>query len=155
MDAEPVADEAPTKPKRVRRKKAVSADAIEGEAAPDAATTPETLAVGDAEAPAKPKRTRRKKAEAPAEAESAAVEATPAADAASTGDAEVAEADPAAKPKRTRRKKADPVASEAAPVQTVTAEASPEAEPATDAAPTEDEAESAPRRGWWQRTFGA
>ena len=155
VDAEPVADDAPAKPKRVRRKKAVSADATEGEAAPDAATTPETLAVGDAEAPAKPKRTRRKKAEAPAEAESAAVEATPAADAASTGDAEVAEADPAAKPKRTRRKKADPVASEAAPVQTVTAEASPEAEPATDAAPTEDQAESAPRRGWWQRTFGA
>ncbi|MES2302750.1 MAG: Rne/Rng family ribonuclease, partial [Pseudomonadota bacterium] len=100
----------------------------------------------EAEAPAKPKRTRRKKADAVAEAE----EAAPAVEAVAEA-APVAAEEAPAKPKRApRKKKADAVASEAAPAETVTAEA-----PAVEAAaePAEDAGE--PRRGWWQRTFGA
>ncbi|MGN7998092.1 Rne/Rng family ribonuclease [Sphingomonas sp. 22176] len=125
--------EAPAKPKRTRRKKA---DA-EAEAAPAAVEAPAE------EAPAKPKRTRRKKADVEAEAAPAAVEAP-------------AEEAPA-KPKRTRRKKAD-VAAEAAPeAPAVEAPVAPDVtpaadEPATEEASTED---GQPRRGWWQRTFGA
>jgi len=79
-----------------------------------------------AEAP-KPKAPRRKKAAEPAEAE-------PEAD----GDAEAP-----AKPKRTRARKAP-----ATPVESVP-------EPVNDAAPeAEPEEVGAPRRGWWQRTFG-
>jgi len=79
-----------------------------------------------AEAP-KPKAPRRKKAAEPAEAE-------PEAD----GDAEAP-----AKPKRTRARKAP-----ATPVEPVP-------EPVNDAAPeAEPEEVGAPRRGWWQRTFG-
>mgnify|MGYP000877334334 CR=1 FL=1 len=57
----------------------------------------------------------------------------------------VAEEAPA-KPKRTRKKKADE-----APVETV-ADADPA--PAEEAVAAEDEEPAAPRRGWWQRTFG-
>ncbi|WP_313538741.1 ribonuclease E/G [Sphingomonas sp.] len=130
VEAEP---EAPAKPKRTRRKKAD----VEAEAAPVAVEAPAE------EAPAKPKRTRRKKADVEAEAAPVAVEAP-------------AEEAPA-KPKRTRRKKAD-VAAEAAPeapaveapvAQDVTTTAE---EPAIEEAPAED---GQPRRGWWQRTFGA
>ena len=144
---EPVAEEAaPAKPKRTRRKKA---EAVEAEAAPvaEAPAEPAPEPVAEEAAPAKPKRTRRKKAEA-VEAEAApAVEAP-----AEPAPAPVAEAAPA-KPKRTRKKA---VAAEAA--------AAPAAEPvpvAQDTAPVEaaeDDAESedgTPRRGWWQRTFGA
>ncbi|GAA0731822.1 MULTISPECIES: Rne/Rng family ribonuclease [Sphingomonas] len=130
VEAEP---EAPAKPKRTRRKKAD----VEAEAAPAAVEAPAE------EAPAKPKRTRRKKADVEAEAAPAAVEVP-------------AEEAPA-KPKRTRRKKAD-VATEAAPeapaveapvAQGVTPAAE---EPAAEEASAED---GQPRRGWWQRTFGA
>jgi ribonuclease E len=130
VEAEP---QAPAKPKRTRRKKAD----VEAEAAPAAVEAPAE------EAPAKPKRTRRKKADVEAEAAPAAVEAP-------------AEEAPA-KPKRTRRKKAD-VAAEAAPeapaveapvAQDVTPAVE---EPAAEQAPAED---GQPRRGWWQRTFGA
>ncbi|RSV33552.1 ribonuclease E/G [Sphingomonas sp. ABOLE] len=130
VEAEP---EAPAKPKRTRRKKAD----VEAEAAPAAVEAPAE------EAPAKPKRTRRKKADVEAEAAPAAVEVP-------------AEEAPA-KPKRTRRKKAD-VATEAAPeapaveapvAQGVTPAAE---EPAAEEATAED---GQPRRGWWQRTFGA
>ncbi|MBQ1498187.1 MAG: ribonuclease E/G [Sphingomonas sp.] len=144
---EPVAEEAaPAKPKRTRRKKA---EAVEAEAAPvaEAPAEPAPEPVAEEAAPAKPKRTRKKKAEA-VEAEAApAVEAP-----AEPAPAPVAEAAPA-KPKRTRKKA---VAAEAA--------AAPAAEPvpvAQDTAPVEaaeDDAESedgTPRRGWWQRTFGA
>ena len=144
---EPVAEEAaPAKPKRTRRKKA---EAVEAEAAPvaEAPAEPAPEPVAEEAAPAKPKRTRRKKAEA-VEAEAApAVEAP-----AEPAPEPVAEAAPA-KPKRTRKKA---VAAEAA--------AAPAAEPvpvAQDTAPVEaaeDDAESedgTPRRGWWQRTFGA
>ncbi|ANI78294.1 Rne/Rng family ribonuclease [Sphingobium sp. EP60837] len=114
------------------------------------------------EAPAKPKRTRKKKAdvaaEAPAEAP-AGVEA---------------ETEAPAKPKRTRRKKADAMAQEAAEApsiaESVAAQAATEAEAGAEpvgandsgaamlddasAAASQAEEESAPRRGWWQRTFG-
>ncbi|NOW44609.1 ribonuclease E [Novosphingobium sp. SG751A] len=134
--AEPVAEEAPAKPKRVRRKKA---DAAPVEAAVVEAAPAEPVAE---EAPAKPKRVRRKKADA------APVEAAPA--------EPVAEEAPA-KPKRVRRKKADAapveaVPAEAAPVEV--ASAAPVEAPAEAASEGEDDASAAPRRGWWQRTFG-
>ncbi|WP_218018119.1 Rne/Rng family ribonuclease [Sphingomonas azotifigens] len=129
--------EAPAKPKRTRRKKA-DAEAAPAEAAPAAVEAPAE------EAPAKPKRTRRKKADVEAEAAPAPVEAA-------------AEEAPA-KPKRTRRKKAD-VAAEAAPeTPAVEAPVEQDVTPAAEAAPAAEEApaeEGQPRRGWWQRTFGA
>ncbi|CAH0497055.1 Rne/Rng family ribonuclease [Novosphingobium sp. CECT 9465] len=140
----PVAEEAPAKPKRTRRKKAD----VAAEVAPDAeavaeeapATIPEAEPVAEAEsgaeaAPAKPKRApRKKKAEAAPEAEPVA---------------ETAADEAPAKPKRApRKKKVEAVASDAAPAETVTAEA-PVAEVVEESAPA-----AAPRRGWWQRTFG-
>nr|WP_315381908.1 ribonuclease E/G [uncultured Sphingomonas sp.] len=130
--------EAPAKPKRTRRKKAD----VEAEAAPAAVEAPAE------EAPAKPKRTRRKKADVEAEAAPAVVEAP-------------AEEAPA-KPKRTRRKKAD-VAAEAAPeAPAVEAPVAQDAPAAVEDAASEEGStgegsneEGQPRRGWWQRTFGA
>ncbi|WP_395333709.1 ribonuclease E/G [Novosphingobium sp. BL-8H] len=130
---EVVAEEAPApvaeKPKRTRRKKADPAEAVVE------AVVEETPAPVEE----KPKRTRRKKAE-PAEAAAAVVvEEAP------------APAPAAEKPKRTRRKKADPVEATAEPVAEVVAEPV----PAEAAAPAEEAAaDVAPRRGWWQRTFG-
>ncbi|PNU05151.1 Rne/Rng family ribonuclease [Novosphingobium guangzhouense] len=130
-EPETVAEEAPAKPKRTRRKKAD----VAAEAAPAPAPAPEPVAeeAPAPEAAAKPKRTRRKKADIEAEA-AAAPAPEPAAEEAP------------AKPKRTRRKKAD-VEAEAAPAP------APAPEPVAEAAPAEDAA-PAPRRGWWQRTFG-
>lgn len=152
-EAAPAPEEAPVaaKPKRTRRKKAEPvADAPAAEEAAPAAEAPAVEAVAE-EAPApvaeKPKRTRKKKVEATPEAEAEAPAAeTPA------PEAEAAAEAPAEKPKRTRRKKADAVASDAAPAEAVTAEA-PVAEEATAEAETGEA--SSPRRGWWQRTFGA
>ncbi len=137
-----VAPEAPAeKPKRSRRKKADAEAPAEVaiEAAPE-------VAAPEPEAPAeKPKRARRKKADAEAEAAPAVVEAAPV--------AELVEA-PAEKPKRTRRK----AAAQAAPAP---ADASVEAPAETEAlaqdlgAEGDADGESGPRRGWWQRTFGA
>ncbi|MFN3515884.1 MAG: ribonuclease E/G [Novosphingobium sp.] len=126
---EPVAEAAPAKPKRTRKKKVEAA-----EAAPAIVEAPAAAE----EAPAKPKRTRKKKVEA---AEETPVEAAPAIAAApAAGEAP-------AKPKRTRKKAAAPtgegVAAAAAP------ETAAEAEPAAS-----DEPPAPPRRGWWQRTFG-
>ncbi|WP_082737760.1 Rne/Rng family ribonuclease [Sphingomonas sp. CCH9-H8] len=150
--AEPVAEEAPAKPKRSRRKKADAEPVSEAvEAAPVEAPIEASAAE---EAPAKPKRTRRKKGEEAPVAEVAPVEpiAAPVAEEAPT------------KPKRSRRKKA-----EEAPDTEVAQDLAPQAAEA-DAAPAEvaetaqveasadegGEADSAPRRGgWWQRTFGA
>ncbi|NLR38242.1 ribonuclease E/G [Novosphingobium sp. ERW19] len=146
-EAAPATEAAPAKPKRTRKKKAdvaVEAEAaLAAEEAPVAAPAVEEAA---APAPEKPKRTRKKKVEAAPEAPAPEAEAAP-------SEAPAAEAEvPAEKPKRTRRKKADAVASEAAPAETVSAEA-----PAAEDAASEAEAgeQSAPRRGWWQRTFGA
>ncbi len=129
------AEVAPAKPKRTRRKAAA------------AEPTAETTAT-EAEAPAKPKRTRRKKADAEAPPATAADEEAP------------------AKPKRTRRTKAAAAEAAPVPVEVVETESAPvEATPAESGAVAEeanantsdegaDSAES-PRRGWWQRTFGA
>ena len=105
--AEPVAEEAPSKPKRTRRKKVAEPVVEAGDAGPvnDGLPAPEPVAE---EAPAKPKRTRRKKV-----AEEAAPESV-------TDDAPATQEAPAAE------------------------------EPAADAEQT-----ATPRRGWWQRTFGA
>jgi ribonuclease E len=130
--AEEVAEEAPAKPKRSRRKKA-------DEVVAEAAVEPIVEAAAE-EALAKPKRTR-KKAAAPAE-EPAEVTAEPVTEVA-------AEAAPA-KPKRSRSKKA------AAPVEEAIAQDASEAAPAmADTAQNEDAADGESRRGgWWQRTFG-
>ena len=153
--AEVAAEEAPAKPRRSRRKKA-DAEAVEAEAAaPETAAEP-VAAESEAEAPVKPKRSRRKKADA-AEAEAEA----PAAEAAVEAPAAEPEAEAPAKPKRTRRKKSEsaeagapqaeaPIAD--APVQDAAPEMAAEAPAAPDSA---DDKPSEPRRGWWQRTFGA
>ena len=134
-----VAPEAPAeKPKRSRRKKA-DAEApaeIVAEAAPEA-VAPEPEAPTE-----KPKRSRRKKADAEAPVE--AIEVAPVA---------VVVEVPAEKPKRTRRK----AAAQAAPAPAdASVEAPAEAETVTqDLGAEGDAGESGPRRGWWQRTFGA
>jgi ribonuclease E len=147
----PEAVEAPAKPKRSRRKKA-DIEAPVAEAAAESIVV-DAPAAEPEPAPA-PKRSRRKKADA----EAAPVEPT----------AEPVAAEPAVeKPKRSRRKAA---ASEAAAApEAVVAEAAAEAEPvAQDLAPESGGADgtdadgdanagsdASPRRGWWQRTFGA
>ena len=121
----------------------------------------------------KPKPARRSRARKPAASEAAVAEEAPAEAATETQAAEpapVAEPAATAKPKRTRRKKADTVSEEpvAAPSE---AEATPP--PANDAADigevqqpasndsavnaedAESDEDGTPRRGWWQRTFGA
>ena len=139
--AEPVAEEAPAKPKRSRRKKAdVAADAepaaeVAAEAPAEAAPEPAAE-----EAPAKPKRTRKKKADA-----ETVVEAAPAAEEAP------------AKPKRSRKKKADVAAdAEGVAVEPAAEAAEAPAEAPAESAPAaaEDAPAEPPRRGWWQRTFG-
>jgi ribonuclease E len=134
---EPVAveAEAPAKPKRRTRKKAVEAETAEPAVA--VAAEPEAAE----EAPAKPKRTRRKKAEA----EAPAVEAAPEPVAETAPEAATEEA-PAKPKRRSRAKAAAPVAQDLEP----TAAAEP--------VPVDGEAvgeDGEPRRGWWQRTFGA
>ncbi|MET3827591.1 MULTISPECIES: ribonuclease E/G [Sphingomonas] len=175
--AEPVLEEEAPKKGR-RRPKARKPDADAKPAAKAAAVeapvaeTPvvEAPAV-DAEADAKPKRRRTKKAVAPEAPAEAVVEAPV---------ATVAEEAPA-KPKRTRRPKAKaevvaeaPVADSAPAIDPVVAvESTPAIEPAPEAtAPAADSDRAAPapaptaidpdpgeagtpRRGWWQRTFGA
>lgn len=146
------ADEAPAKPKRTRRRKAEAETPVAEvavEAAPEPAADAVTAEV-EAEAPAKPKRTRRKKTDS-VETEAPAAEA-PAAEVAAQAPAAEAEAEAPAKPKRTRRKKGESPEAEAA-VAEAPAEEPAAAEPA-DAAPA-DENPGEPRRGWWQRTFGA
>ncbi|WP_184114153.1 Rne/Rng family ribonuclease [Sphingomonas abaci] len=143
--AAPIEDAAPA-PKtrrRPRARAAVAETAAPVEVAP--APQPEPVVAAVAEAPAKPKRVRKKKVEA--EAPAPVVE--PAAE------------DAPARPKRVRKKKveAEAPAPDAAPDAVADAAADePAAEEPADqpsvaepAAPTGD----APRRGWWQRTFGA
>ena len=159
------AEDAPKTRRRPRARKG-KADATP---VADAADAPAEVAAEPApaeptaeEAPAKPKRTRRKKATAETDA---AVDAPVDAPAEAVA-AEVAEAEAPAKPKRARRKKA--VASDVEGSDTLIAAAPEEssAEPApqanadvavNDDVPADAEAETAdgaPRRGWWQRTFG-
>ncbi|AIT06141.1 ribonuclease [Sphingomonas taxi] len=152
-----VEDAAPVEaPKTRRRPRARSAAAPATEAAVETvaeAAAPAAVAEPVAEEPAaKPKRTRKKKADVEAVTEAPAPEAPQ--------EAPVAEE----KPKRRRTRKA--ATTEAAPADTIEApapvaptpaptqdEAVPAAEVDTDAAA--DEAGDTPRRGWWQRTFGA
>ncbi|MBO9714403.1 MAG: Rne/Rng family ribonuclease [Sphingomonas sp.] len=148
---EPAAGEAPAKPKRSRRKKAdVEAEPV-AEAAPAVEAVSEPVAE---EAPAKPKRSRRKKADVEAEAVAETPAEAPAPE-------PVAEEAPAPRPKRSGgRKKAAPAAEATAePAEAVTQDLSPDAaEPADVAAEAAAETEAdpgSPRRGWWQRTFGA
>ena len=145
--AEPV-DEAPAKPRRSRRKKA-DAEAPVAEA-PDAAAPeaaePEVEPVAEVEAPAPaPRRSRRRKADAETvEAPAAEPEAV----------AEPAPEAPA-KPRRSR-KKAEPAPEPVAEPEAEPAAIEPEATaPAEPAAAAQDEDQTTPRRGWWQRTFGA
>lgn len=157
--------EAPAKPKRSRRKKAEPESV--SEAAPEPAAEGAEAQAATEDAAAKPKRTRRKKAD-PVEAEATPApvrEVEPVAEA----PAEAVAEDAPAKPKRTRRKKADPVAETPVEAETAVAAspAAPEpveapaaaAEPAATEATGTEEAETdeggSPRRGWWQRTFGA
>lgn len=150
--AEPVAEEAlveaPAKPRRSRRKAAEPA-------AEEAAQPTEASEEAVAEPVKKPRRSR-KKAETEAAPEAAAepsAEETPEPAAAKEAAA------PAPKRRRTARKAAalqpevDAATSDAAPA---TAE-EPTEQPALEAVPAEGEAAAdapAPRRGWWQRTFG-
>ncbi|WP_295528310.1 ribonuclease E/G [Novosphingobium sp. Chol11] len=154
--AQAPADEAPAKPKRSRRK--VAADPVAEPIAEDAAA--------EAAPEAKPKRVRRKKVdtvtdESPA-AEAPIEEAGPIVDAGQPVAAEPAAEEAAAKPKRVRRKKADDapveVVAKGAPGEMVATMAEPEPasepEPAA-SAETAEQPTGEPRRGWWQRTFGA
>jgi ribonuclease E len=136
-EAEPVAEEAPAKPARSRRKKA---DAVVADAAPVEVTE----AAPEAEVE-KPKRRRRTKADVAAE--QAAAEAAPEPVVAEP----VAEEPVAEKPKRGRKPKA--VAAEAAPAETIAEVASDDGVP-QEAASADTELDGPPRRGWWQRTFG-
>ncbi|NIJ07728.1 ribonuclease E [Sphingomonas vulcanisoli] len=146
VEAEPVAEEAPKARRRPRARKgdAVALAPVEVVEAP----------VVEAEAPAEPeapvrKRRGRKAAEVPVEA---AVE-TPVAEAAPI--AEAPEPEPAAEapaPRRRGRK----AAAQAAPAVEALVEQTPSQEAPAEEAGAEDEGESgSPRRGWWQRTFGA
>ena len=148
------AKEAPAKPRRSRRRKA-DAEPVEAEAAA-AEAAPEPVAVeAETEAPAKPKRSRRKKVDA-AEAEPEAPVAEVVAEAPAA--APEAEVEAPAKPKRTRRKKSDSPeaeASAATAVEATESDAAPEAPVAAAASDPVDDKPGEPRRGWWQRTFGA
>jgi ribonuclease E len=181
VEAEPVAVEAEAEPEVEAPKKGRRRPRAR-DTAPKAAPVAEAAAVeaepavepaSDVEPAAKPKRARRAKAKA--------VEAVdPAAEVAPVAEATVEDA-PKPKAKRTRKPKA--TAAEAAEAETASAEVAPvaqneapEAEPATPepavlanetspAAAASDTAPRAidpdpgeagsPRRGWWQRTFGA
>ncbi|GGB37074.1 hypothetical protein GCM10011380_28090 [Sphingomonas metalli] len=145
-EVEPAAEAPKTRrrPRARTAKPAAEAPVIEtaAPAAPEMAAT-DKAAPADKEAPAKPRRSR-KKAAPVVEAEA---EAAPAAD-----------AEPAkpAKPRRTRKAPAKAAA------ETPAAESAEEAtqdapadEPAADDTAREVTTSESPRRGWWQRTFGA
>lgn len=140
--AEVEAEPAPKTRRRPRaRTKAETAVAAPAAEAP-VIEAPAPVEAAEEAAP-KPKRTRRKKADA------AAPEAAPAPAAAPVEAVEAVEAP--AKPKRTRRKKAD--VAEAAPAEAADAAGAAEEDAGPEAA--NDAPAGGPRRGWWQRTFGA
>ena len=158
-----VAPEAEAAPKRSRRRpkariaeETAAAPVVEAPAEPE----PEPVA---AEPATKPKRSRKKAAPVEAEAEAAIAEAP--APAVAEVAAPVAEVEaPAAKPKRSR-KKAAPADAEAeagavSPLAANDADETPAAVDADGAEPADDDDDAlgpdgTPRRGWWQRTFGA
>jgi ribonuclease E len=133
-------------------------------------TVPEAIVEAPPETEEKPKGRRRPRARRKEEAPAQPAEAAPEPQAAETAPAEaeaapVEEAAPAAeekpaKPKRTRRKKiveaeapAEASAEVPAPEAANDREGSAPDEPAAGAEPEAEAGE--PRRGWWQRTFGA
>ena len=148
---EPPIEEAPAAPKARRRPRARMADEA---AAPETAAPPAGGDEAEVTPTAKPKRSRKKVA-----AEAATPEASPEA----SGEMTAEDAAPSApKPRRSRAKKADvPVAdvSDEAPAMPALAGGLDGAAPADDAAAgatSADEVDDGmPRRGWWQRTFGA
>ncbi|WP_343525805.1 ribonuclease E/G [Sphingomonas sp.] len=142
--AEAEASEAPKTRRRPRARKAAPApvEATEEPLVEEAPVAEAPVAEVAAEAPAKPKRTRKKAAPKVA-AEPVVEEAAPAV---------AVEAEAPAKPKRTRKKAAPKVAAEPVAEEAV-AEVEPVAEAAVEA--DSDTTTEAPRRGWWQRTFGA
>jgi ribonuclease E len=139
----------------------------QAERAPEPELVPESPEA-EAGGEAAPRKTRRRpRARKPEEAP--AVTAAADAEAAPTAEPEP-EPEPEARPKRpSRRKKAEAPAAEAAPEEAPAPAAANDSEPApkrrrkaaakpVPAAPAEDEdtdADGEPRRGWWQRTFGA
>ncbi len=133
-EAETVEEEAPARKsrRRPRARKRDDAESVTETAAEAEPETPEPAAEAEAP-PEKPKRTRRKKAAAEPAAEEAAPEPAPPA-AANDG----AEAAPAARRRRPAKKAA-------APAET----------PADSEADADVGEDGEPRRGWWQRTFGA
>ncbi len=150
-DAEPVTEEKPAaKPRRSRRK---AADAASENAAPtDGASEGEA----DAEPAKKPRRSRKKVAETPT---ADAVASGEASDEGSPAEATAAEEAPAPKRRRSTRKTAASTAAKVSEAIALSDEdaAAPAAaaEPAEMADATAEPTEApAPRRGWWQRTFG-
>ncbi|MEK9209870.1 Rne/Rng family ribonuclease [Sphingomonas sp. 2378] len=141
--AEVEASEAPKTRRRPRARKAAPVVTETVETPVEAPV--ETPVAEDAapEAPAKPKRVR-KKAAPKAAAEPVAEEAAPVVE---------AEAEAPAKPKRVRKKPAPKAAAEPVTEEAPTVEAEPA--PAAEPAEAEGSTSEAPRRGWWQRTFGA
>jgi len=153
-DAAPEAEAAPKRSRR--RPKARIAE--EAEAAPAVAETPaEPEPVAEEVAP-KPKRSRKKAA--PVEAEAPAAVEAPAPVEAEPATPEAAE--PAPKPKRSRKKAAAAEAEAEAPAPSPAAANDANGTPVAvdadaDIAPDETavDEDGTPRRGWWQRTFGA
>ncbi|MFN3433461.1 MAG: ribonuclease E/G [Sphingomonas sp.] len=153
-----VEEAAPVEAPRTRRRPRARAAATAPEATVEAAAPVEAPAAAPAagaedvaaEPAPKPKRTRKK---APAAADAAAVEPV-------TAEAPAADA-PAAdeKPKRRRTRKpaaAEPAETAAAPVEEPAPEPEATLEVTQDGtAPADAEGGEPPRRGWWQRTFGA
>jgi len=128
---EPVAE----KPKRRSRKKVT--EEIVAEPVAEAAPAPQA----EAEAPAKPKRSRKK-----------AVEAAP--DVPTAAEAPAAPAEPEAAP-APRRRRTTKVAAAVPTLAAAEAAAEPVAAEGVEPESGETNADGTPRRGWWQRTFGA
>ncbi|WBO23307.1 Rne/Rng family ribonuclease [Sphingomonas abietis] len=154
VEAAPEAIEPVAKPKTRRRPRARASDAaVEAAPVTEAVVAEAPVAEPAAEEPVAPKpkaRRSRKKVEAAPVAEAAepvvaVEEAAPAAEDA-----------PKPKARRTRKKATPAVEAEAeAPVTApIDAAAEPAAEPAGEEE-TGEESDGSPRRGWWQRTFGA
>jgi ribonuclease E len=155
--AEPATGEQDGSPDPVPTEPAQPAEEAEPQPVAEAAPEPEPAP----EAEEKPKGRRRPRArrkdEAPAEAVQPAPEPAPAPEPtpAAEPEPEPAAEEPPAKPKRTRRKKA---AEAEAPAEAPAPEAANDRETATagaDPAEADSSDGGEPRRGWWQRTFGA
>ena len=170
VEAEPEA-EAPKKGRRRPRARDAEPKAAPKKAAPAVKAEAEAPPAAEVEVGTKPKRSRRKAK--PAEADAAPVEAE-AETSSAMMDVPVSE-EPAPKPKRSRKPKATgaevvaPVEAEAEseagapaiPLAVEVATAEPSAPDAPEAGATSGEIDpdpgeaGSPRRGWWQRTFGA